>query len=411
MSRTGVSEPDAACRAVAALFSPDGVDSFRREVFGRRAIHMAPRGERLAAFRGLTTWSVDALLSAHRGDATAWFESRSGRHTTAEVSTTAARRLYAGGSTIYLREVALLAPLAGAIADALAAPPANILCAVFCNQPGAHTQLHFDPVDTISVQITGSKTWWVAPNEHASNPTSTWLPDEPNPSPELAHYAETPMPTTRPETAREYRLTPGAVLYVPRGHWHETHSDEESISLHVHHVTTPWLDVLLATLRARLLREAPLRGGADDLWDPAHRSETLTTAAAALATLAAAVSELAPEDLVPSAPVSGVDAAVELVRRATAGLRVEQLPGTGVIATVVVDEYGVHRETAIEMSDRHLAACRYLAQATTAEPVTPGMIAARCGLDLEQAVELSRLLVDTGYLRPASKDLTRRQAA
>src|SRR5262245_25090087 len=300
MSSTSMPEPDAARRAVAALFGPDGVDHFRREVFGRRALHLPLCGERLAAFRELTTWSVDDLLAAHRGDATAWFESRSGRHTTAEVSTSAARRLYAGGSTIYLREVEQLAPLAAAIADALAAPAANVLCAAFCNQPGAHTQLHFDPVDTISIQITGSKTWWVAPNQHAPNPTSTWLPGEPNPSPELAHYAETPMPTTRPDGTHEYRLTPGAVLYVPRGHWHETHSEEESISLHVHHVTTPWLDVLLATLRARLVREAPLRRGADLLWDPARRDEALGAAAGALSTLGRVLSELAPDDLVPT---------------------------------------------------------------------------------------------------------------
>ena len=50
------------------------------------------------------------------------FESTAGRHLTADVSPGTARRLYEGGTSIYLREVAQLAPLGAALANDLVMP-------------------------------------------------------------------------------------------------------------------------------------------------------------------------------------------------------------------------------------------------------------------------------------------------
>lgn len=406
-------------RVVATLLDPVGVDGFRRHVFGRRLLHSGPSAERLAALRGLTSWTLEDLLAARRTNATAWFETTTDRHATAEVSPAAARRLYAGGLTIYLREVEQLTPLAGAIAGALVVPVQNVMCSVYCNQPAAATQVHFDPVDTITVQIAGSKTWRVAPNEHAPDPTSTWIPNERNPSPELAQYTQTPMPTAMPAAAGTYTLTPGSMLYIPRGHWHDTRSDEESVSLHVHYITTSWIDVLLDTLRARLLREASLRRSADDLWDPRRRDTMLTDAVSALATLTSAVRDLSPDDVVPTPPPNATDIAPErpLVRRATAGLRAEELPDSPdrFLTTVVVGEQGSHRETTIKLPAVHLQACRLLAGATARRPLSPAAVAAEVpGLGVDGAVELARLLVEAGYLRAAAEpgvEAARRRAA
>src|SRR5262245_35446288 len=106
--------------AVSALFEPDGVAAFRRHDRGRRPVHWEPSTQRLAAFEELVSWSIDDVLAAHRGDATAWFESLTGRHLTADLSPVAARRLYDGGTSIYLKQVGALAALGEALAAALA---------------------------------------------------------------------------------------------------------------------------------------------------------------------------------------------------------------------------------------------------------------------------------------------------
>jgi 50S ribosomal protein L16 3-hydroxylase len=386
-------------RAVEALFDPVGVTTFRCHGRGRRPVHWQPSPLRLAAFRDLAPWSIDEVLTAHRGEATAWFESVTGRHLTADITPAAARRLYDGGTSIYLRELGGLEPFREAVAEALAIPSAHVLCAVFFNHAGAHTQVHFDPVDTIAVQIAGTKTWRLAPNEHAPNPTTTGLPGEREPAPELSQYARTPLPSVLPADAVTYRLTPGAALHVPRGWWHETTVQAESVSLHVHLVATSWLEVALDVLRGRLVREPSLRAGADELRDPDHRERMLVEATEVLEMIRSTVAELAPHDLVPSVASDNVvlrDTA--LVRRAGAGLRVE----CDDAVTVVVDEHGAHRETTIDVSPAHVDMCHAFAMSSRSHPATPAGTAVATGtVDVDQAVLLARLLLDAGFLAVA----------
>ena len=115
--------------------------------------------------------------------------------------------------------------------------------------------------------------------------------------PDLRLYAHDRLPTRMPADADEYVLTPGSVLYVPRSFWHETESDEESISLHVHHIPVPWVDAVLVTLRAKLLRDPAWRAGAHDLWDASRRSHTAATADRLLDALATAVDGLTADDV------------------------------------------------------------------------------------------------------------------
>jgi 50S ribosomal protein L16 3-hydroxylase len=396
---------------VDSLFHPATVSRFRREIFGRQPMHAVPSNQRLAGLRSLTSWTPDDLLAAHRADVTAWFQSTNGEHTTAQVSPRAARHLLAGGLTVYLRDAEPLQPLTAAIADALLVPVENIGCSVFCNQPGATTEMHFDGVDTITVQISGSKTWRIARNDHAPNPTSTWIPGEVAPSVELAQYARMPMPTAMPDDVSTFTLVPGSMLYIPRGYWHETESEEASVSLHAHYLTTPWLELVLDTLRARLLREASMRTSVDDLWDPHRRQHLLTAANGALATATEALAELTPDDLVPQASAPPVAATEPMVRRAAAGLRIEQLGGVSArhLVTVVVGEAGAHRETAIELTNAHVAACRRF------DDAVPGGLSATdianevAGLDVDSALMLVTLLVEAGYLRSASEQSQRPQ--
>jgi 50S ribosomal protein L16 3-hydroxylase len=382
--------------------APLDLEAFRDQVLGERSLYREASAERLGPLLALGSWAPADLLAARRGDVVAWLQALGGELTTARVSPKAARELYASGTTLYLRDVESLRPLAEAVRLALRGPPKSVACAVFFNQPGATTRLHFDAVDTFTVQIAGRKRWRVAPNRHAPHPHAGWATLEREPSAELALYAHEPLPDRLPPDAEEFDLAPGAMLYVPRGHWHETDSDRESVSLHVHYLPTPWADVLLAALRARLLGDPAMRRGADHLWDPDRRAPTAERAATLLRSLAAAADALAVDDVLPTPAPRAARPEARYARRALAGLRVDRpadARGRVRVAFAAI-EHGSERETTVEMSAAHFAACRAFAEAAPAAPLTAVAARARApGLSEGEAGRLVGLLLEVGFLR------------
>ncbi|HEU4412399.1 MAG TPA: cupin domain-containing protein [Polyangiaceae bacterium] len=384
--------------------APTDVDTFRRELWAKRPLFRAAAPWRLDPVLPLGVWDVHKLMKRHAGDVVAWFQAPDGRHSTAPVRPEAAHLLYQGGVTIYVREAADLRPLEAAMAAALALPEKGVRCGIFFNHPGAKTRAHFDPVDTITLQIKGRKRWRIAPNEHAPLPTAGWATLDRAPAPDLRFYAEGPLPAAMPAGAEEYTLEPGAVLYVPQGYWHETDSDEESVSLHVHLLPVAWVDALLAALRAKLLADPRFRGPANDLWAPQARAEVAEVTEGLLRDFAAAAGRLSADDVLPTpAPSAGeVRPNDRFVRRPLAGLWVEPSPAGGGArrVTLAVSEHGRERETSVQMPPEHLEACRLFTQGADAPAWSAAELAARTpGLSCGQALELVQLLLDARYVR------------
>jgi 50S ribosomal protein L16 3-hydroxylase len=341
-----------------AWLASTDVATFREAFFGQRALFRDAAHERLAPVLALSSWNVREILAQPTSKFIAWLQATDGRHVTAEVSPEAAQRLYQAGITIYIRQVPVLAPMATALATALAVPEHNIECTLFCHQPGAHTRMHFDPVDTLTMQVTGHKRWRIARNLHAPVPTAGYATLDARVTPELRLYAHDPFPTHMPTEAEEYLLTPGSVLYVPRGYWHETESDEASIALHVHHMPVPWVDAVLVTLRAKLLRDPVWRAGAHDLWDASRRSHTAATADRLLDLLTAAVDGLTADDVLatPIACPHGVQPDTPFVRCARAGFSTDTSADerSYSLVTFSVSAYGTERRTTLAMSPLYL---------------------------------------------------------
>lgn len=379
---------------------PVSAETFRTKHLGRRSLHRPASKATLESVAGVRTWTVPELLAGRRKTVTAWMSALDGRHLTADVSPTVAHRLYSAGTTLYLLEVDGLDAVSDAIAADLRVPATNVTCGVFCNQPGAYTPMHFDPVDTITVQLTGSKRWWTAPNPLAAQPTVAWAVRDRSVAPEFRQYAHDPLPVERLPGAQEHLLTPGSMLYIPRGWWHETSSEEESVSLHVHHIHLPWVDAVLETLRGRLLRQERWRAGALTLWDPDRRDEAVGLAAELLDDLAAAARSLAPLDVV---PVTGKDAAgaARVVRRAVAGVAFLGAGAGGERRVEVsVLEQGVERRSTLALGADQEAALRLLTDA--GEPVSAAELADRVpDLAPGRARELLDVLAGVGFLRAA----------
>jgi 50S ribosomal protein L16 3-hydroxylase len=373
-------------------------EQFRSEILGRQPMFYEATRARAASVRSLSpSWEIRDLLADRQTPVRVSFYKRDGRYAFPEVPVAAARDLYAAGTTLYLRGVPFLSKLDRDIARTLHVPLKDVECALFCNQPRATTRMHCDIVDNVTVQVKGSKTWRIAPNRHALNPTESMMTLE-ELKPEVRQYARSPMPSEMPADAETYVLKPGAALHVPQGYWHETTSDEESVSLHIHLPPNPWVDVALATLRSKLVRDERWRRGAASLWDPGR---TDWTAEEAIASLRTAVNSLAPDDFALGdelLPTVGQG----VVRRARTAVVLDEV-GDRERATVTfhAEENGITRTATLKMSGVLLSATQRLAGST--KPLSARDLAAReSGLSVAKALELVRMLRRVGFVRAAA---------
>ena len=94
---------------------------------------------------------------------------------------------------------------------------------------------HFDPTANFVIQIRGQKRWRIAPNRSVENPVdvySTRVPSER--FAKLASYCDVKrLPNKIPSRARSVVLSPGSVMFLPRGYWHETEALADSLSIHL----------------------------------------------------------------------------------------------------------------------------------------------------------------------------------
>ncbi len=131
---------------------------------------------------------------------------------------------------------------------------------VFCVAPaGAGNSPHFDANANFVVQLRGTKRWWVAPNQSVINPTDRYALNQDAPSDELAGYLDAPFPHAMPDDAEQIDLQPGSVLFVPRGTWHATESNQDTLALNFTFGQPTWADVALDALRTRLLQSSEWR--------------------------------------------------------------------------------------------------------------------------------------------------------
>jgi 50S ribosomal protein L16 3-hydroxylase len=142
----------------------------------------------------------------------------------------------------------------------------NGRCLIYVTPKGAGTAPHFDQNINFVLQISGTKKWWVAPNEHIANPMTRHTMGQPC-DPELESYLDTPMPTSMPEGIVPITLKAGSLLFVPRGSWHSTAADSDALALNFTFTAPTWIDLFTAALRGRLAQSSQWRETADGVSD------------------------------------------------------------------------------------------------------------------------------------------------
>ncbi len=203
---------------------------------------------------------VATTLRAHAGPAVqAWYASGGigGFHIDA-----AHAHIYSAiNMTLYFEELPALRPLAAAVAHDLNVPANTVVASAFFSRAGGITGMHFDSNENFTIQLRGRKCWRTARNRHVAWPTQNGVIGAET-TPEMAQQLRRPFPRAMPASTETFVLKPGAMLYVPRGCWHEVEALEDSLSLNISHHVVTIADLLPPRLRARVIRERDFRRAA-----------------------------------------------------------------------------------------------------------------------------------------------------
>ncbi len=121
------------------------------------------------------------------------------------------------------------------------------------------TRLHFDANANFIIQISGSKKWTLAKNKSVDYPTERFTTGSLEMPMALEKQCHDQLLDAAPADAVEYLMQPGCVLFVPRGYWHETTTDENSLSLNFTFSQPTWADIFSKSIHSHVLNNPEWR--------------------------------------------------------------------------------------------------------------------------------------------------------
>ncbi len=121
------------------------------------------------------------------------------------------------------------------------------------------TRLHFDANANFIIQLSGTKKWKLAQNQSVLHPTERFTAGSLEMPLALEKQCHAELLHEMPEDAVEYLMEPGSVLFVPRGVWHETTTEEDSLSLNFTFSQPSWADVFSKSIHGLLLNSPQWR--------------------------------------------------------------------------------------------------------------------------------------------------------
>lgn len=167
------------------------------------------------------------------------------------------------------------------LAQQLAVPtPSTAQVNLFACREGGQTRPHFDCQEVIILQVHGSKHWCISPRAAYAHPSVGLL--NAAKLPRLVQEAGGIMPLL-PTTWEEITLTPGDLLFLPRGCWHAASALQDSVSLTFSFATATVADVIGQQLANALRSWAPFRAVAKGHNDGCPDEQRMTVLAAGLA--------------------------------------------------------------------------------------------------------------------------------
>ena len=215
--------------------------------------------------------SIDSLFESWPSVVTAYLPGIADEGNSKAVSVNEARELFERGSGLCFDDANNFSPLLSEWPQAIRSDLGLSALTysrslIYAIKKGRGTAAHFDQNINFVIQISGTKKWWVAPNEHVDFPLTRHTIGI-DIDPELSSYIKSPMPESILESATEYTLEPGSVLFVPRGTWHTTEALSDAVSLNFTFSAPTWIDILTTALRGRLTQSSEWRETANFVSD------------------------------------------------------------------------------------------------------------------------------------------------
>ena len=144
---------------------------------------------------------------------------------------------YQFGLSVYLTDIAPYFPdVAGLLRGLEGELGVNDGCAragLFASPTTSGISCHYDAVDIFSIQLRGAKRFEVAPVRELPRPSGhQYIPGN-RPIDDLYPQAGSGFPHWRDASFESIEMTPGSVLFMPRGTWHRTEASEDSIAVSI----------------------------------------------------------------------------------------------------------------------------------------------------------------------------------
>lgn len=208
--------------------------------------------------------SAERVLEACPGaSVTAMLPDRKDESNSIQVTADVGLKLYRSGMNLSVggaqRFFPELAPWVENLRVDLGLPPGTFArCIVYMSPAGGGAPPHFDPNINFSLQLRGRKVWRIARNRSVEHPTERHVMSDAV-EPALLAQLHAPLPARMPADSEAVELRPGSLLFIPRGYWHETQTDGETLSLNFTFSQPSWGSLVSSLLLQRLHAHAEWR--------------------------------------------------------------------------------------------------------------------------------------------------------
>ncbi len=203
---------------------------------------------------------------------------------------------------------------------------------------------HLDAEEVFSIQLQGVKRFYVAEKKAITSPVGMQFGPGIPPHPDLFLQVSDGFPEPEKFEFTEIEMKPGSVLFMPRGVWHRTEADQDSLSVSVILSPESAADRLLRELRSLLLQDQAWRRPLYDALSADGRSHgALDLVRDLLARLPDLVKTISADDLVPpkeSVRLENIQAHLRFQKRPHVRLLLDtnrDTPRLQVIATTVAN--------------------------------------------------------------------------
>jgi len=167
------------------------------------------------------------------------------------------------GATAYLDDVSPLLNQADTFVNALEQElnikSGSTRLTIFLSAAGSGAPVHYDALDVISIQLVGSKKFFTSPLQQIRFPYDRQYSEGGLPFTALYPQISQGYPSCQNQRFEQVDMLPGSILFMPRGTWHYTEAEEDSMSMSIVLNPPTQVDHLLSQLKITLLQDAAWR--------------------------------------------------------------------------------------------------------------------------------------------------------